>query len=63
MEYKISLKAARVNARLTQEDVARAMHKSKVTINEWENGKRKIKAVDLMSLCEMYGVPISIISL
>lgn len=36
---KISLAAARVNAGLTQDDVARAIHVSKQTIVNWEKGK------------------------
>ena len=37
-KLQISLAAARVNANLTQEDVARAMHLSKNTIVNWEKG-------------------------
>ena len=37
---KISLKAARANANLTQADVAKALRKSKQTVVNWENGKR-----------------------
>lgn len=36
---RISLAAARVNAGLTQDDVARAIHVSKQTIVNWEKGK------------------------
>lgn len=36
---KITLKAARVNRGLTQEDVAKELKKSKTTIVNWENGK------------------------
>ena len=32
MDFKITLKAARVNASLTQEDVAKQLHKNKQTI-------------------------------
>jgi transcriptional regulator with XRE-family HTH domain len=63
MDYKISLKAARVNAKLTQEDVAKAIGKSKVTVAFWESGKTKITASDFIKLCELYGVPSSVISL
>ena len=37
--YKISLAAARVNAEMTQEDVAKEMHVSKNTVLNWEKGK------------------------
>lgn len=54
---KISLKAARVNAELTQEDVARALQKSKNTINAWENGKTEIDKANFESLCRLYKLP------
>ena len=38
-KLQISLAAARVNAGMTQEDVAREMHVSKQTIVNWEKGK------------------------
>lgn len=37
-KLQISLAAARVNAGLTQKDVAKAMHVSKQTIVNWEKG-------------------------
>lgn len=51
---KISLKAARVNMNLTQEDVANALHKSKGTINAWENGKSEIDKANFDALCRLY---------
>lgn len=53
---KISLKAARVNANLSQENVAKKMNKSKVTINNWENGKTEIDYGNLTELCRLYSV-------
>ena len=53
---KISLKAARVNANLSQENVAKKMKKSKVTINNWENGKIEIDYGNLTELCRLYSV-------
>lgn len=53
---KISLKAARVNANLSQENVANKMKKSKVTINNWENGKTEIDYGNLTELCRLYSV-------
>ena len=38
---KLTLKAARVNAGLTQEEVAKTIKKSKNTIVNYENGKRQ----------------------
>ena len=57
-EPKITLKAARVNADLTQDEAAERMGKSKQTIVNWENGKTPIKYVDLMKLSEIYSMPI-----
>ena len=34
-KFKISLKAARVNANMTQEQVAKAVHRNKQTIVNW----------------------------
>ena len=54
---KISLKAARVNANLTQEDAAKAMGKTKQTIVNWESGRCEIKYRDMEKLSELYGMP------
>lgn len=50
-EFQISLAAARVNAGLTQEDVAKAMRVSKSTIVNWEKGKviPGIPEIEMMS--------------
>ena len=50
------MKAARVNANLSQENVAKKMKKSKVTINNWENGKTEIDYGNLTELCRLYSV-------
>lgn len=55
---KISLKAARVNANLSQDEVAAAMRKSKTTINNWESGKTEIDLGNLKTLCNLYNVTI-----
>lgn len=55
---KISLKAARVNANLSQDEVATAMNKSKTTINNWENGKTEIDLGNLKTICSLYNVTI-----
>ena len=53
---QISLKAARVNANMTQEDVAKELHKGKQTILNWETGKTTIDAAYLMALCRLYKI-------
>lgn len=55
---KISLKAARVNALMTQDDVAKVMHRTKKTIVNWETGATNIRYNDLIALSELYGMPI-----
>ena len=54
---KISLEAARVNSGLTQLDVANKLHKSKVTIISWENGKTFPTLKDFDALCKLYNIP------
>ena len=60
---QISLKAARVNANLTQAEVAKRLHKTKKTITNWESGKTKVSAADLLILCDMYKISPSAIRL
>lgn len=55
---KISLKAARANANLTQADVAKALRKSKQTIVNWENGKTEIDLGNLQALCNLYSLTV-----
>lgn len=55
---KISLKAARVNAGLTQTQAAIKAGKNKMTISNWENGKSPIDSFSLKKLCAIYGVTI-----
>lgn len=56
-EIKISMAAARVNADLTQEDVARKMHVSKQTIVNWEKGRVIPKPAQFYLYCEIVGMP------
>ena len=60
---QISLAAARVNAKMTQEDVSRELHVAKQTIVNWENGKASPSFATLMALSDLYGIPIDCISL
>lgn len=54
--FKISLAAARVNANMTQADVAKIMEISKQTIVNWEKGKIKPKPAQLRMLLELYHI-------
>lgn len=51
---KVSLQAARVNAKLTQSDVAKRLRKNKQTIVNWENGKTEIDKANFEALCRLY---------
>lgn len=55
---KINLKAARVNANMTQEQAAKMINVHRQSIVAWENGNTKIGAAHLMSLCSIYNVSI-----
>ena len=51
----MSLKAARVNANLKQEDVINALDISNKTLISWESGKTHPKPAQIDALCELYG--------
>ena len=53
---QISLKAARVNAELTQEEVENRMGISRRTLIRWENGETQPKGQAFIDLCSLYGV-------
>ena len=55
---RISMKAARVNAQLTMEDVCEALKVSKTTVFNWENGKSLPDADMAVKLSKLYGLPL-----
>jgi len=55
--FQISLAAARVNAGMTQDDVAREFHVSKATIINWEKGKVIPSTATVEKLCRTYKIP------
>lgn len=57
-DFKISLAAARVNAGLTQSDVAEKMRVSKATIVSWEKGYTPIGVAELDYLSRLYSTPL-----
>lgn len=59
----MTLKAARVNANLTQTQVADELKISPTTLSGWENGERRITAIDFKRLCDRYGVSMEEVSL
>lgn len=56
--YKVSLKAARVNAGMTQPEAAERLKVTVQTLGSWERGKTSPKIDQIMAMCEMYGIPI-----
>ncbi len=61
---RVSLKAARVNAELTQKEVVERMGwKTPLTLIKIERGERDLTTVELAKLCEMYGCTFADINL
>lgn len=60
---KISLAAARVNAKLTQEDVAKSLRVSKKTVINWEKGAVTPSFAILDTLSRLYNMPLDYIFL
>lgn len=56
---QISIAAARVNANLTQKQLADKLGVSNTSVVEWENGKREIPLRHLIKLAELSGLSIS----
>lgn len=57
-KLKISLAAARVNAELTQEQVAEKMGITKGTIINWEKGRIIPKIPEMEMLSKIYDIPV-----
>ncbi len=53
---RFTLKAARVNANLTQSQVAAKLNISIATLKNWESGKTFPKQPQIEALCEIYKV-------
>lgn len=53
---KFTLKALRINAGLSQEEVGAKLGKSSKTISKWENGITFPKPKDIDALCNLYNV-------
>lgn len=52
---KITLRAARVNAGLTQGEMAEKLGVSLTTLNCWENGRKSIRPAYLYAICQITG--------
>ena len=56
-DFKISIAAARVDAKKTQAEVAKALHVSKQTIGSWETGKTSPTVEKAIEFCRFCNVP------
>jgi len=54
---QISMEAARVNAKMTQADVAKEMGVSRQTIINWEKGKASPGIPEIEKLSRLYQMP------
>ena len=60
-KMRISIKAARVNAEMTQEELADKLGVNKTTIINWESGKSEPAWSQLKRISELSGIPIDYI--
>lgn len=58
---KITLRAARINAGLTQQQVHEATGIARSTLARWEKGATFPRADGLAVLCQLYGIPVECI--
>jgi conserved domain protein len=54
---QITLRAARVNAGYTQEEVAKKMGVTKQTVLNWETGRNKLRIPEMHMLSKLYKIP------
>ena len=57
--FQITMEAARVNAKLTQEEAGKMIGVSRTTIINWESGKRIPTLPHLMRMSEVYRIPVN----
>lgn len=57
--FKISLAAARTNAQLSQQEVAKLMKISKTTLVNWEKGRSFPNIRQCRQLSELYKIPLN----
>lgn len=58
---RISLKSARVNANLTQKELAEILGVTQITVNNWENGRSEPTLSQLRKISELSGIPMDFI--
>ena len=62
-DFRISLKACRVNVNLRQSDLASRLGVCKDTIKNWEQGTTSPTSVQLQRISEITGIPMQYIFL
>lgn len=60
-DFKISLEACRVNARLSQKELAEMLGVATTTISNWESGKTEPVLSQLRRLSEITKIPMNYI--
>ena len=58
---KITLKAARVNANLSQQDAAERIGVAVSTLRNWEAGKTFPTQPKIETMCEVYGISFDVL--
>ena len=61
--FQISMEAARVNAKLTQEGAAEKLGVSRSAVINWENGKTTPSTAIVIAMATIYGIPVEYISM
>ena len=59
--FTVTLEASRVNAGLTQTELAEKIGVTRATVANWETGKAIIPATALKKLSELSGIPMDFI--
>lgn len=59
MEFGQRVKKLRIEAGLTQEDIAKKLDLSKTAVGAWENGRAKPRLDKMNQLSDLFGVPVS----
>lgn len=52
------LRDCRVKKKMTQQELSKKMHVTKMTISHWENGKRSMTAENLKRYCQILDVSV-----
>lgn len=62
MDFKISLRAARVNAEMEVEEAAKKLGISRTTLWSYETGATEPKRDMIRRMCDLYRVPLEMLN-